>query len=104
MTWIILPTLTSVITFATYTMTGGKLDADKAFTSIVLFNLLRFPLAMLPRCVSMIVELNIALGRINRCLEADELPETKIKDRRVQNILLGMRNANMFWDDDMKKP
>merc|ERR1719320_1117319 len=69
MSWTCLPTFTSVITFAFYTgIAGGTLDADKAFTSIVLFSLLRFPLMMLPRAIMMIVDWNISLGRINRFL------------------------------------
>merc|ERR1719317_633718 len=63
LTWSLLPTVTSVVTFACYTgLAGGTLDADKAFTSIVLFSLLRFPLVMLPRSIMLVIEYNISLG------------------------------------------
>jgi len=105
LSWSVLPVITSVVTFSCYTgLAGGTLDADKAFTSIVLFSLLRFPLVMLPRSIMLIVEYNISLGRINRFLEADELPKEKIFLKKIDNIVLGMRNANMFWDDQMEHP
>jgi hypothetical protein len=41
-----------VATFATYVMTGGVLDANKAFTSLSLFNILRFPISVLPGMIN----------------------------------------------------
>lgn len=45
-------------TFAVYVLSDEKnvLDAQKAFVSLSLFNLLRFPLAMLPMIVTSIVQ------------------------------------------------
>ena len=42
--------LTQVIlaTFTTYVLSGGILDAKTAFVSLSLFNILRFPITMLP--------------------------------------------------------
>jgi len=105
MSWTCLPTFTSVVTFTLYSgLAGGKLDADKAFTSIVLFNLLRFPLMMLPRAVMMNIEYRVSLNRINRFLEAEELPSEKFSDHGIKTIALGMRNANIFWDDKKEHP
>jgi len=105
MSWTCLPTFTSVVTFTLYTgLAGGKLDADKAFTSIVLFNLLRFPLMMLPRAVMMNIEYRVSLNRINRFLEAEDLPPEKFSVHGIETIALGMRNANIFWDDKQEHP
>lgn len=45
-------------TFSVYVMTNETniLDAEKAFVSLALFNILRFPLNMLPMVISNIVE------------------------------------------------
>lgn len=50
----------SVVTFAVYVMVDDNniLDAQKAFTSISLFNVLRFPLAMLPMVLSSMVQVS----------------------------------------------
>ncbi|EMP36462.1 Canalicular multispecific organic anion transporter 1 [Chelonia mydas] len=54
------PLLVSVASFAVYVMVDEKniLDAQKAFTSISLFNVLRFPMAMLPIVISSLVQLS----------------------------------------------
>jgi ATP-binding cassette, subfamily C (CFTR/MRP), member 1 len=45
----------TLATFATYVMTGGVLDASKAFTSLSLFNILRFPIIDLPIMMNLAV-------------------------------------------------
>uniref|UniRef100_A0A8C5SLC3 ABC-type glutathione-S-conjugate transporter n=1 Tax=Laticauda laticaudata TaxID=8630 RepID=A0A8C5SLC3_LATLA len=52
------PILVSVATFAVYVMVDEDniLDAQKAFTSIALFNILRFPLGMFPLTLSSMVQ------------------------------------------------
>lgn len=48
----------SVITFSVYVLVDSNnvLDAKKAFTSITLFNILRFPLSMLPMMISSLLQ------------------------------------------------
>ncbi len=48
----------SLVTFAVFVSVSPDniLDAGKAFTSISLFNILRFPLAMLPQLISIMVQ------------------------------------------------
>ena len=48
----------SLVTFAVYVMVDENniLDAEKAFVSLALFNILRFPLSMVPQVISNIVQ------------------------------------------------
>lgn len=48
----------SVITFSVYVLVDSNniLDAQKAFTSITLFNILRFPMSMLPMVISSMLQ------------------------------------------------
>lgn len=48
----------SVITFSVYTLVDSNniLDAQKAFTSITVFNILRFPLSMLPMVITSMLQ------------------------------------------------
>uniref|UniRef100_A0A8C1VAB1 Canalicular multispecific organic anion transporter 1 n=1 Tax=Cyprinus carpio TaxID=7962 RepID=A0A8C1VAB1_CYPCA len=52
------PAIVSLATFAVFVSVSPDniLDAEKAFTSISLFNILRFPLAMLPQLISIMVQ------------------------------------------------
>uniref|UniRef100_A0A8C3UX25 ABC-type glutathione-S-conjugate transporter n=1 Tax=Catharus ustulatus TaxID=91951 RepID=A0A8C3UX25_CATUS len=58
------PSLVSLASFGVYVLVDENniLDAQKAFTAISLFNVLRFPLAMLPMVISSMVQAGTALG------------------------------------------
>lgn len=58
------PFQVSVVTFSVYVLVDSNniLDAQKAFTSITLFNILRFPLSMLPMMISSMLQ----VGRHSR--------------------------------------
>ena len=45
----------SLATFAVYVMIGNNLNAEKAFVAISLFNILQFPLTILPMIVTRII-------------------------------------------------
>ncbi len=45
----------TLATFTAYVTSGGVLSADKAFVSLSLFNILRFPINMLPMVVTYLV-------------------------------------------------
>ena len=45
----------TLATYATWVLTGHPLDADTAFVSLSLFNILRFPINLLPMMVSYLV-------------------------------------------------
>lgn len=50
----------SLTTFAVYVLVdeNNVLDAEKAFVSLSLFNILRFPLSMLPMVISSVVQVS----------------------------------------------
>lgn len=51
----------SLVTFATYVLVdeNNVLDASTAFVSLSLFNILRFPLSMLPMLISNMVQVSV---------------------------------------------
>ena len=88
--WTSTPILVAVGTFTAYALTGHELTPVVAFTSlgnsfiflcsllsltlyIALFNILRFPLNMLPSVISSMVECGVSLGRIQTYLANEEL-------------------------------
>jgi hypothetical protein len=57
------PPMTACVIFACYELMVGRLAATLAFTTLSLFNILRFPLVVLPKAVRSLSE---ALASINR--------------------------------------
>jgi hypothetical protein len=49
MFWVVTPLLVALSTFASYVWSGHKLDVASALTALALFDILRFPLFMLPQ-------------------------------------------------------
>lgn len=70
--WNTAPFLVSLVTFITYTKTGNTLTAEKAFVALSLFNLLRFPLAILPMMISSLVQASVSLTRLREFLLLEE--------------------------------
>ena len=48
----------SLATFAVYVLLDNELTAKKAFVAISLFNILRFPLMMLPRVIVNVIQVS----------------------------------------------
>uniref|UniRef100_G3N5J3 Multidrug resistance-associated protein 1 n=1 Tax=Gasterosteus aculeatus aculeatus TaxID=481459 RepID=G3N5J3_GASAC len=76
-TWICAPFLVALSTFAVYVLIDehNVLDAQKAFVSLALFNILRFPLNMLPMVISSMVQASVSLKRLRVFLSHAELQE-----------------------------
>jgi ABC-type multidrug transport system fused ATPase/permease subunit len=72
LTWSAVPLTISITTFGTYAILGNKLDVASALTALALFEILRFPLFMLPSTINSMVEANVALNRINNFLTSPE--------------------------------
>uniref|UniRef100_A0A3B3WNI9 ABC-type glutathione-S-conjugate transporter n=1 Tax=Poecilia mexicana TaxID=48701 RepID=A0A3B3WNI9_9TELE len=69
------PTLVSLATFAVFVGVSSDniLTAEKAFTSISLFNILRQPLSMLPTLIASIVQTAVSKKRLEKFLGGDDL-------------------------------
>ena len=75
LTFSAVPLTISIATFGTYVLLGNTLDVASALTSLALFEILRFPLFMLPQTINGMVEANVALYRINSFLTSPEHKE-----------------------------
>lgn len=64
-----IPVLVTVISFGTFTLLGGELTPSRAFTSLSLFGVLRFPLNMLPNLITQVcLYLVRYLARVPFCI------------------------------------
>uniref|UniRef100_A0A674GSH1 ATP binding cassette subfamily C member 2 n=1 Tax=Taeniopygia guttata TaxID=59729 RepID=A0A674GSH1_TAEGU len=76
------PFLVSLASFAVYVLVDENniLDAQKAFTAISLFNVLRFPMATLPMVISFLVQANVSTARLERYLSGEDLDTSCPRD------------------------
>ena len=66
------PLLVSSFTFMAYVASGHELDVATALTSLALFEILRFPLFMLPNVLNNIVEAKVSVDRVGSFLLEQE--------------------------------
>ncbi|KAF3923710.1 hypothetical protein ABW20_dc0104162 [Dactylellina cionopaga] len=108
-TWSTTPFLVSCVTFTTFVLTNNKpLTTEIVFPALTLFNLLTFPLAMLPMVMSMIVEAGVAVDRLASYLKAEEIqPDAVIREPAATHqgditvkVVNGRFTWNREWTDD----
>nr|XP_046232340.1 ATP-binding cassette sub-family C member 3 isoform X4 [Scatophagus argus] len=100
MAWTSAPFLVALTTFAVYVTVDENniLDAEKAFVSLSLFNILRFPLNMLPQVISSIVQANVSLKRIQNFLSHDELdPDAVDRKNTATEFSVTVVNGKFTW-------
>ncbi|KAG4106141.1 P-loop containing nucleoside triphosphate hydrolase protein [Neocallimastix lanati (nom. inval.)] len=69
----VIPFFSCALTFIAYSAAGHRLTAAKVFSSLAFFNMLRFPLAILPNTFSQLTDAIVAMKRLTNLLNAKEL-------------------------------
>ncbi|XP_037884214.1 multidrug resistance-associated protein 1 isoform X7 [Glossina fuscipes] len=100
--WSCAPFLVSLVTFATYVLIdeNNVLDATKTFVSLSLFNILRFPLTMLPMLISNMVQTQVSVNRINKFMNSEELDPNNVQHDSTKPHPLIIENGSFSWGDD----
>ncbi|GMH31056.1 hypothetical protein Nepgr_032899 [Nepenthes gracilis] len=99
-----IPVLVTVVSFGVFSLLGGDLTPARAFTSLSLFAVLRFPLFMLPNIITQVVNANVSLKRLEELLLADErilLPNPPLEPGLPA---ISIKHGNFSWDPKMEKP
>ncbi|XP_058980624.1 multidrug resistance-associated protein 1 isoform X3 [Musca domestica] len=99
--WSCAPFLVSLVTFATYVLIdeNNVLDATKTFVSLSLFNILRFPLTMLPMLISNLVQTQVSVSRINKFMNSEELDPNNVQHDPKKPHPLSIENGTFSWGD-----
>uniref|UniRef100_A0A8C3KLA4 Canalicular multispecific organic anion transporter 1 n=1 Tax=Calidris pygmaea TaxID=425635 RepID=A0A8C3KLA4_9CHAR len=94
------PFLVSLASFAVYVLVDENniLDAQKAFTAISLFNVLRFPMAMLPLVLSSLVQTNVSTARLERYLGGEDMDTSAIHHNPIAGSAVRFSEATFAWD------
>lgn len=107
-TWSTTPFLVSCSTFGLFVLTQKTpLTTDIVFPALTLFNLLTFPLAILPMVITAIVEASVAVGRITSYLTAEELQANAvIREKAVEETgeeSVRIRDATFTWNTTQER-
>lgn len=102
-TWSTTPFLVSCSTFAVFVLTRDEpLTTEIVFPALTLFNLLTFPLSILPMVITSIIESSVAVGRLASFFVAEELQSEAVisKAPAVHNgdESVRIRDATFTWD------
>uniref|UniRef100_A0A8C3MVD7 Canalicular multispecific organic anion transporter 1 n=1 Tax=Geospiza parvula TaxID=87175 RepID=A0A8C3MVD7_GEOPR len=96
------PFLVSLASFAVYVLVDENniLDAQKAFTAISLFNVLRFPMATLPMVISALVQTSVSTARLERYLSGEDLDTSAIHHNPIAGSAVRFSEATFAWEQD----
>ncbi|KAH6788300.1 multidrug resistance-associated protein 1 [Perilla frutescens var. frutescens] len=99
-----IPVVVIVISFGVFTLLGGDLTPARAFTSLSLFAVLRFPLFMLPNIITQVVNANVSLKRLEELLLAEDrilLPNPPIEPGLPA---ISIKNGYFSWEAKAERP
>ncbi|KAL2038498.1 hypothetical protein N7G274_008837 [Stereocaulon virgatum] len=102
-TWSTTPFLVSCSTFTVFVLTRDEpLTIEIVFPALTLFNLLGFPLAILPMVITSIIEATVAIGRLTDFFNAEELQPDAVQSRdpaiNDNDESVRVRDATFTWD------
>ncbi|KAM4606989.1 ATP-binding cassette sub-family C member 2 isoform 2-T2 [Polymixia lowei] len=94
------PALVSLATFAVFVgvSSDNVLNAEKAFTAISLFNILRFPLAMLPMLIAAMVQTTVSRKRLEKFLGGDDLDSDIVRHDPSFNTAVSVCDGTFTWE------
>ncbi|VDO64598.1 unnamed protein product [Schistosoma curassoni] len=100
--WHCTPFFVAISSFGVYILTSDKniLDAQKAFVSLSLFNILRFPLFMFPMIISNLAQCYVSIGRLTKFLAHTELDMESYSKEDTPGIAAVVERGVFGWDPD----
>jgi len=95
--YMISPILVSGVAFGLYVWQGKHFTADVAFPALAFFNLLRFPVTMLPNQIMNIVNGSVALKRIQGFMDSEEMKKDTAGEQAMTETVVSMKEATFSW-------
>ncbi|XP_035215555.1 multidrug resistance-associated protein 1-like [Stegodyphus dumicola] len=93
------PFLVSLASFATFVLidSNNVLDANRAFVSLSLFNILRVPTALLPMIITFTAMFVVSLKRINAFLQSDEIDLDAVQHDPSEKAPVVIKDGTFSW-------
>ncbi|XP_049833464.1 multidrug resistance-associated protein 1-like [Schistocerca gregaria] len=102
--WYFAPFLVSLLSFGSFILSREEnvLDSKTAFVSLSLFNILRYPMSMLPVLISNLVQANVSIKRMNKFMNSEELDANNVTHdySDMAEYPLVMENGTFSWGPD----
>lgn len=101
--WNMAPFLVSCSTFGLFVLfnKNASLSTDIVFPALSLFNLLSFPLAVVPMVITNIVEAQVAVSRLTKFLTSTELQNNAVtkgpRAAKIGETAVSVRNGTFLW-------
>jgi len=108
-TWSSTPFFVSCSTFAVFVLISNQpLTTELVFPALTLFNLLTFPLTVLPMVITSIIEASVAVNRLTAFFTADELQEEAVRfidetPAQPGDESVVIRDATFTWDKNQDR-
>ena len=107
--WQSTPFLVSCSTFTVFVLTTDRpLSTDIVFPALTLFNILTFPLSVLPIVITSIIEASVAVNRLTDYFTAEELQPDAVSFQdpvaHTGDESVRIRDASFTWNRYQKTP
>ncbi|XP_071390668.1 ATP-binding cassette sub-family C member 12 [Centroberyx affinis] len=99
----IIPTIATIFTFVVHTLLRLPLSSSDAFTTISIFNSMRFCLGVLPLCVRALAEAAVSVGRLKKIMLVQN-PEPYLIQKNNSGSAIVMDNATLSWTKTADQP
>ncbi|KAG8321750.1 Canalicular multispecific organic anion transporter 1 [Homalodisca vitripennis] len=98
--YLMTPYLVALASFACFVLYDDHniLDAQTAFVSLSLFNILRFPLSMLPQVLNTFVLTAVSIKRINKFLNNEELDPHSVTHDHSEGDPIVVEDGTFSWE------
>ncbi|OQV17373.1 Canalicular multispecific organic anion transporter 2 [Hypsibius exemplaris] len=99
--WFVSPFLVSFFSFTAYVLssTENEFNAEKAFVSLSLLNILRHPLTMLPHTITIAIQSRVSIKRLSSFLTKEELDPNNVMSlpNEPGTPAIQMIDATLSW-------
>lgn len=102
--WLSSPLIIS-FTFLVYLNLGNEITAPKAFTTIMLFQILQYPMRMLPTALAEVIQMWSSIKRIEKFLLSKEINPSYITFNNYRNEpnAVEIKHGTFLWGAEKKK-
>ncbi|CBI30983.3 unnamed protein product, partial [Vitis vinifera] len=99
-----IPVIVTVTSFGAFTLLGGDLTPARAFTSLSLFAVLRFPLNMLPNLITQVVTAHVSIQRLEQLFLTEERVLAPNPTLEPGLPAISIKDGYFSWDSKVEKP
>uniref|UniRef100_A0A1I7YAB2 Multidrug resistance-associated protein 1-like n=1 Tax=Steinernema glaseri TaxID=37863 RepID=A0A1I7YAB2_9BILA len=101
LTWTCAPFLVAVLTFGVYVTIDPQnnvLTPEITFVALSLFNILRFPLAILAMIISQAIQCAVSNKRLKSFLDEEEMDVTAVERSTSSDDMISIKHGSFAWD------